>query len=631
MKKFFLILLGIAIIISSLFFFSHRERELFAQSVIFQDDFEKDLSNWTIYHVSSPNSITLSSNKSQNGSRSLLLHYEGSSYVRIDHVFDTPQTGIASIYFWDDMDPSMGTFTGIKDADETQMVFLGVNTNVNPSEYVYRTGNPPDIGSYIQTHIPRSQGWHKFELVSTPKGSYGKIDGINLAFLANNDQGRGAVNTEFTSFSKIISASTWGLASDAYYDNLKVVKFDSLPSSITERERALLEVFASQPPTYDPKTQIYRQKGNRATVLALLGQNENEAKNLIREVAQDYNLWDKDWGSPIPACDLGVASWLMWDKLDSGTRNLVQNVIIKEANYWLTQNPQSGYINDSKSEENAWTASFLALATNMFPNHANASNWDAKAKLFAFHTFTINENYGGITTQTLHSDYLLDNHNYHPNPHYAISAGIGELARGASFYNKTGKNIPDEFKHNVVNVWNAHKPYVSFSNYLWQNCQLAYNFNGKDDWYADATTGDNAFIYVSLLSGNDVISDLSAYEYYILRDYQGSYPLQPAGLKYLLDSVDAKRNAIALLYYDNSFSFPSTTTSFSLSPGWNQITWPDVSGKKASDIPTECPVAVAKENFWFTPFVKNFGGVNFNFESRKTYYLKCNQEVTWNL
>lgn len=69
----------------------------------------------------------------------------------------------------------------------------------------------------------------------------------------------------------------------------------------------------------------------------------------------------------------------------------------------------------------------------------------------------------------------------------------------------------------------------------------------------------------------------------------------------------------------------------SLSSGWNQITWPNVSGKKASDIPTECPIAVAKENLWFTPFVRNFGGVNFNFEKGKTYFIKCNQETVWRL
>jgi len=94
------------------------------------------------------------------------------------------------------------------------------------------------------------------------------------------------------------------------------------------------------------------------------------------------------------------------------------------------------------------------------------------------------------------------------------------------------------------------------------------------------------------------------------------------------------------LYLDSPHTFKADemffetvepSSSLSLSQGWNQITWPDVSGKKASDTPPECPIAVSKENFWFKPYIKNFGGVNFNFENRKTYYIKCNQAVIWQL
>jgi len=95
------------------------------------------------------------------------------------------------------------------------------------------------------------------------------------------------------------------------------------------------------------------------------------------------------------------------------------------------------------------------------------------------------------------------------------------------------------------------------------------------------------------------------------------------------------------LYLNSSHTFKADEMFFetveippniiSLSQGWNQIIWPDVSGKKASDIPPECPIAVSKENFWFKPYIKNFGGVNFNFENRKTYYIKCNQAVIWQL
>jgi hypothetical protein len=76
---------------------------------------------------------------------------------------------------------------------------------------------------------------------------------------------------------------------------------------------------------------------------------------------------------------------------------------------------------------------------------------------------------------------------------------------------------------------------------------------------------------------------------------------------------------------------PTPSPAFSLSSGWNEIVWPEIAGKKASDVPPECPMAVAKENFWLRSYVKNYGGEDFGFETGKSYFLKCNQEVTWNL
>jgi predicted secreted hydrolase len=64
-------------------------------------------------------------------------------------------------------------------------------------------------------------------------------------------------------------------------------------------------------------------------------------------------------------------------------------------------------------------------------------------------------------------------------------------------------------------------------------------------------------------------------------------------------------------------------------PGWNEIVWPNIAGKKASDVPSECPMAVTQENFWLKPHVKNYGGGDFGFDNDRIYYLKCNQEVTW--
>ncbi len=78
----------------------------------------------------------------------------------------------------------------------------------------------------------------------------------------------------------------------------------------------------------------------------------------------------------------------------------------------------------------------------------------------------------------------------------------------------------------------------------------------------------------------------------------------------------------------------SLTVSISAQPlplfqGWNEIVWPEASGIKASDIPDACPIAVSKESAWFKPYVRDYGGVNFDFESNKTYYLYCTQDYPW--
>jgi hypothetical protein len=99
-----------------------------------------------------------------------------------------------------------------------------------------------------------------------------------------------------------------------------------------------------------------------------------------------------------------------------------------------------------------------------------------------------------------------------------------------------------------------------------------------------------------------------------------------------IDSNIVSLDSVAdILAQANSLTINVGGQPLSLSPGWNEIMWPDVLGKKASDVPDVCPIAVAQENFWLRPYVKNYGGKDFNFESGKTYYLHCTQSFTWAL
>lgn len=79
----------------------------------------------------------------------------------------------------------------------------------------------------------------------------------------------------------------------------------------------------------------------------------------------------------------GQAAWLFWDNLTTAQRTLVQNMVLAEANYYLTWTVRyyrtaAGvvvYPGDTKAEEIAWNDNILQLATAMMPNHANYAAW----------------------------------------------------------------------------------------------------------------------------------------------------------------------------------------------------------------------------------------------------------------
>lgn len=367
---------------------------------------------------------------------------------------------------------------------------------------------------------------------------------------------------------------------------------------------------------------------------------------------------------------MGLTAWLLWNDLSQETKTKVKEKMVADANFWLpsTDWPANRYIGNSAGEENAWFASGFALTALMFPNELNASAWETKAKKLAFHSLTTNVDntyIDGSKTQTLWLDYKLENHLIRPHPHYAIGT-VGLLGEGALVYFKTSKEVPWEFKHNVASVTNKTLEYINlntlqidFANIEGANCFLPFMRQaGKDDWMADATWfSQDALTFLLnqnlLPNGNSLYQNLLDYEITIASDFNafpvpenavinnvdlgapidclGGYKELTDGYKWFINGLVTMRHVIALLYQDQALTLPTTFSGFSLFPGWNQITWPNVLGKKASDTPPECPIAVAKENFWFKPYIRNFGGVNFNFESGKTYYLKCSQEAVWQL
>ncbi len=103
---------------------------------------------------------------------------------------------------------------------------------------------------------------------------------------------------------------------------------------------------------------------------------------LIKAAAKTHKgkWWGYPWQSALWASQLSHAAWLMWDDLDSETRETVAQLLEAEANrfigyrvpYW------NGRGGDTKAEENAWNSGVLSVAVAMMPNHPNVMKWKEK-------------------------------------------------------------------------------------------------------------------------------------------------------------------------------------------------------------------------------------------------------------
>ncbi|MDF2669674.1 MAG: putative secreted protein [Paenibacillus sp.] len=124
---------------------------------------------------------------------------------------------------------------------------------------------------------------------------------------------------------------------------------------------------------------------------------------------------------------LGLAAWLLWDRLDDETRIMMQNTISSYANRWSEVEPRNGTYIDTQLEENAWTGIGIFTAALMFPEHPNNDKWWKAYHKWNINTTTTfrdrlsNELSRGVplrsrvTAITLHPDYTTENHAFvHP-------------------------------------------------------------------------------------------------------------------------------------------------------------------------------------------------------------------------
>lgn len=163
------------------------------------------------------------------GKRAIRQNYtDTNSNLLSTHSFCSGFFGSIMIDFYDNGDSTKGTLFAVYSGDvatqsttQMEMIGLGVWSSLHNNTYAYRVTNTGDpAAATISSGIPRSTGWHTFELVVTPEGAYGAIDGASLAWITTNSLN---TNTQFKSQGarSIGLVSTWGLASDNYYARLR--------------------------------------------------------------------------------------------------------------------------------------------------------------------------------------------------------------------------------------------------------------------------------------------------------------------------------------------------------------------------------------------------------------------------
>ncbi len=443
------------------------------QEIIFKDDF-RNLSSWNA-SFELPNRAMVDDSLGFRSNTSLLIDYvEAKGIVNLTKDLGSSYSNVLTrVFFYDDMDNSLGTIVTVSSDNKqpgSNIPFhtgIGVITSISDDYYVVRHNA---LANTFVTDIKRSRGWHMFEFVITDLGVYCKIDNELVFKEEGKDKFSPLVNKDQKSLKQLGIVSTWGLTGKAWYDEMSVIKpFDGdwkkYPKILSAYHYDIYKdvEFSNlfDRPLSDDNT--LRALLDTSAAFYIYGKLENDADavgrslELFGKVLNDAR-WRKsdDWQLGIKMGLLLQNSAFMWEDLDPHARAKVVGLAYDRLYEYLNpsyqfRDPKSGYVYDSKAEENSWHAYFLAQAANYLPDFPEKERIEEKARCFAFHSITTGESRCGLTTQTVYKDFSLENHGF-PHPVYAI-ATIHQLAMGALSYERVGKPIPGEFMHNVVNLY----------------------------------------------------------------------------------------------------------------------------------------------------------------------------------
>jgi hypothetical protein len=177
-------------------------------------------------------------------------------------------------------------------------------------------------------------------------------------------------------------------------------------------------------------------------------------------VCSNRKRWGHEWQSAYWAGHMGIACLVVQADLPADTIRAVQRAVADEANYRARIPPESGYVWDTKAEENAWNSHVVALAAAWMSTNTNAPLWLKSAKQYLVNTHTVAHTNGDplagwVTTVTHYPDFALENHAfYHPGYKACSGEMVGDSWLMARLANPAVAAELEPFAaHNVLAAW----------------------------------------------------------------------------------------------------------------------------------------------------------------------------------
>ncbi|MDY7076331.1 MAG: glycoside hydrolase family 88 protein [Chloroflexota bacterium] len=471
-------------------------------SMIFWDGFEGDLGAWVELTRTLGNYAAITTSPVHSGSQAVALvlsDLSGAGYVALSRTL--PVTTNVRVRGW--VHDFGNDWSGAVEVDAPgsgQYSLLAI-----PPSYVYTDAYGLRFNTeWVARAGSRSPGWHAFDLLVTNAGTMARVDEQVVERPVPTNTTSPWVHEPHTLAGALRLVSPWTTGA-LVYDDVEVV---APPSTTDDLILAVKDDFLALygdtdfSPLYPTLGQVtttpclpdMRSIAGTAMAFALDARtgggsggtarvpvSRQRAIQLISDTLA-YGQWAYDDINTVglyncnslTTYELALSAWMIWWDLPLELRAAVQARVVADAERYVNQPPRDGYVGDTRAEENAWTAKFLALAANMFPFEPRASAWETAARCFAFHSITNQPTtYCGHTTQTVHPDFTLDNHGLSPNPLYADSV-FQELSGGALAYRAAGRTVPDEFVHNVAGLWNRHQQDIDWGR--------TYYYRVNSDW-----------------------------------------------------------------------------------------------------------------------------------------------------